>query len=316
MNLAIISNILKTYIVRSFYFKNNENPHVLCKVDDIYVINLKKEKMKRNYIIQLFKKLKLNFHLIIVEPISKEIYKNAVKNDEITQSEFGCLLSHLWCLKKIINKNQNAIIFEDDIFIHKNFVNLWNNINSDTHYDFLLLGSCDFSFARENKYNVDIVNNIYQMQNKCQKVYGAHANYYSIEAAKFWYDYKCKNIEFFDKNYYDIFSHFQNSSGICYPNLAITDISYSNNDHAYPLLSEKENEYYKRCFTNLNFKDYHIFYPILFKNVLISQFNSVEKLIDHLLYIYFHNENKSLTIKNRLDIHLFTINEIKYIIDC
>ena len=40
--------------------------------------------------------------------------------------EVGCYLSHMWCLNDIIKNNiKNAIIFEDDIVVRKNFENLY-----------------------------------------------------------------------------------------------------------------------------------------------------------------------------------------------
>ena len=40
----------------------------------------------------------------------------------MTIGEVGCYLSHMWCLQDIVKNNyNNAIIFEDDIIVHKNF---------------------------------------------------------------------------------------------------------------------------------------------------------------------------------------------------
>jgi len=288
----------------------------LLDVDNIFVINLSKESAKRNYIIKLFKKKKINFTLVIVEPITIEIYNMFVKNNEITKSEFGCLISHLFVLKTIVKSSKNSLVFEDDIWLHKQFVENWNNIIYKQKYDFLLLGACDFHFSKENYKFVN--NNMYRMKHENQMVYGAHANFYSPRAAKFWLKYKINSIEFFDKNYFSILTHFPLTSGIIYPNLVLTDISYSNNGHTFPFLSQKENDYYSTCFKSVDFKNYHVFYPILFKNTeitdIISRFQHYEELIDYMLYIYFRDSVKETKIKDRLDLDHLTLEDVQYII--
>lgn len=302
----------KPTIYKYFYTPDHE---YLTNVDQVFVINLKHEYVKRNYIITLFKQKKINFQLVIVEPQTTEVYNQFVKNKEITRSEFGCLVSHLYILDYIARRKINAIIFEDDIWLHKNFVEEWNTLHKIRDFDFLLLGACDFHFSKENYSRVS--NKLYTMKNEKQLIYGAHANFYSHNAAKFWLTFKLNQIEFFDKHYFYLFSHFPLTSGIISPNLVLTDISYSNNGHTYPLLSLKEKEYYAKCFKQVNFHCYHIFYPLLFsqQNVLqlIHKYKSYEEIIDEVLYVCFHNAEKEKEIKSRLDLTHLTIEDIRYI---
>jgi GR25 family glycosyltransferase involved in LPS biosynthesis len=94
----------------------------------------------------------ISFNLVIVKKINKKDYAYYNNyNNNISISELGCGLSHLWCLKDIIkNKYKNAIIFEDDIIFHKNFEARFFNIIQRQPYDFLLLGACDFHFKEIN----------------------------------------------------------------------------------------------------------------------------------------------------------------------
>ena len=73
-----IYDILQNYKVKCFCFINateKYNNKINNCVKNIYVINLKKNKLRRNYIIVLMKKLNINFKLVVVETIGNEIYE-------------------------------------------------------------------------------------------------------------------------------------------------------------------------------------------------------------------------------------------------
>ena len=117
-----LMSIIENYKVKVYYFINNNNNAINNIVKDIYVINLIKNKVRRNYIITIMKKMNINFYLVLVDYITQDINNILNINNSITKAELGCTLSHLWCLNQIIkNKQKNAIIFEDDIIFHKNF---------------------------------------------------------------------------------------------------------------------------------------------------------------------------------------------------
>ena len=128
---------------------------------------------------------------------------------QLSKSEVGCSLSHLWCLKHIIkNKYKGgAIIFEDDIVVHKNFESMFERLFKEKHFDFLSMGACDFDFFDINYKNVK--NGLYQPCLKNSKrCYGAHANYYSLNGAKYIFKLKSLFFSFFDNNFSNIFKHF------------------------------------------------------------------------------------------------------------
>jgi len=307
--------IVKNYNVTETNIVNTKNPKFINRVvDKIFVINLKKDVLRKNYIIVLMQKYKINFTLITVEKINIELYQKISINADITIEESGCLVSHLWCLNNIIkNKHKNAIIFEDDIIFHKQFHSLFKRIYNPT-YDFLLLGVCDFSFANINKSNVN--NNLYIPHKTSINVYGAHANYYSLKGAKKMFDLKIKNPSFFDSDYHSMFQYFINTSFICCPNLVVSDISTTNLSHTYPFFSIYEKNYYDKCFVNFKFNDYNFIYlDIIHKNkdIQVLENDTFETYMTKIIYYTFYDREKELNVKNRLALDFFTIDDIKHI---
>lgn len=314
-----INNIINNYKVYSYKIQNcNEQSNINKKVKEIYIINLKNNIIRRKYICTLMAKVGINFTLVIVDKITDQINVELNNLNRITKYELGCLLSHLWCLNNIIFKKQkNAIIFEDDIILHKNFLTLFDNIHSD-NFDFLLLGACDFSFTSMHKYNV--LNNLYTVTKQSTKVYGAHANYYSLKGAMKMFDFHINlfkengEISFFDKFNKPMFEYFKGTSFICYPNLVVSDISTSNLHHKYPFFSIQEKNYYQKCFINFSFQDYHFIYlNLLEKRYKIEKQDTYEKYINRILYYNFFNKEYINNIKQRLDFDFFTITELQYI---
>jgi GR25 family glycosyltransferase involved in LPS biosynthesis len=307
--------ILQNYKVKIVNIKNEEPSIVNSYVDRIYVINLLEDSLKRNYIITLFQKLKIDFSLIVVERLSKEDYKFVQKHSQISISEAGCLFSHIWCLKNMIdNKLKNCIIFEDDIILHKHFEELLIG-HLERNPDFLMLGACDFNFRKQNHRNVS--NYIY-FPVTFEYLFGAHANYYSLEGAKRMFDIKTSCVSFFDNFLAEQFCFFPDSSGVCYPNLAVTDITKSALNHSYSLLSNYESYFYNKCFVAFDFQDYNFIYIHLLNEVMTAEnankFQSYNNFIKVALHNYFHNEENANKIYKRLSFDFFTLDDVKNIL--
>ena len=310
MNNNILIELIDKYKVKVINIENNKNTAINSKVDKIYVINLLENEINRNYILILMKKYNINFSLVIVEKVTDEMYQLVKKTLNISKSELGCSLSHLWCLNNIIkNSYKNAIVFEDDIIFNKKFTKTFLEIIKK-NYDFLLLGACDFNFASNN---YKAVKSGQYYPSSFSKLYGAHSNYYSLAGAKKMFEIKTNNFSFFDKDYNLIFNEFNNSSAVCYPNLVACDISKSDINHTYKLLSLTEKYYYDKCFDKFSFKHYNFIYINLLKNSEINynKFDNYEKYIDCVLYNYFYDEEKIQLIKNRLDVNFFNMEDIK-----
>lgn len=279
----------------------------------IYVINIKNNFIRRNYILTIMKKYEISFKLVIVEKITKETFHLYNKfNNNISIGELGCGLSHLWCLKDIIKNNyKNAIVFEDDIIFHKNFESKFYNIINEKPYDFLLLGARDFHFSEINYKN--IVNNLYRPNINYDHVYGAHAIFYSLNAAIYMFKNKLNKFAFFDYNLNKIFSHFKNSSFICSPNLVITELSTSDIDHNYDLFSESEKSFYLKCFKKFNFNDYHFIYLNILHCKHIDKFTSYKNYVAYLFKEKFIKSEYINDFLNRLDLQIFSLEDIKKI---
>lgn len=260
---ACLLNIIKNYNVSIVNVTNDERNVHFINSFKIYVINLKSNITRRKYVEELFKKMEINYSLILVEKIDKSIIKDI--DVVFSLSTLGCLLSHLWCLQDIIhNKNDKNIIFEDDVIFHKNFKEMFYELfnKKDITYDLLLLGACDFKFSTHNYKNVK--NGLYTLtdESTSNTTYGAHANYYSLKGAEFMFNRHMNlgKITFFDHTYYNVFSKLKNTAFICSPNLVVCELSTTNLNHLYPFFTEEETKYYNRCFIDFQFTDYHFVY--------------------------------------------------------
>jgi GR25 family glycosyltransferase involved in LPS biosynthesis len=291
---------------------NDKNSEINKKVKKIFVINLLEDTLKRNYIITLMKKYKLNYTLVIVDRVSTELHKTLCrKKSLISSSELGCCLSHLWCLNQIIkNKYENAIIFEDDIILHKNFTQLFLKIHNP-NFNFLLLGAHDFRFSDINYKNVK--NGLYRAT-KGEQLYGAHANYYSLRGAKRMFEIRVSEISFFDKEYMLMFDYYKESSYICYPNLCVSNVTDSTLEHKREILSDSEHYYYSKCFINFNFNNYNFIYVNLLSEILNTG-DDYESYTDRYLYNYFHDINSINIVKKRLSTDFFTLNDLMKILN-
>lgn len=312
-----MNNILQNYKAKIIHIKNKEPSIINSYVSQIYVINLAEDALKRNYIITLLQKFKINFSLVVVDRLSEKDYKLVKSESNISIAEAGCLLSHLWCLCNMIsNSFLNAIIFEDDIILHKNFETLLL-AHIERKPDFLPLGACDFNFRNKNCH---AVSNYVYFPITFEYVFGAHANYYSLEGAKRMFEIKTTSISFFDNFYAEIFCYFPHSSGICYPPLALADVSSSQLKHSYGLLSIEETSYFYKCFLNLNFRDYHIIYIHVLKSVLrekdLDRFHDdYKKLCLYVMLLYFHNDfSKAKQVLDRMDFHFFNLEDVRAIL--
>lgn len=164
--------------------------------------------------------------------------------------------------------------------------------------------------------NEPVKKNMYRPHINSTRVYGAHANYYSLEGAKKMFSIESNNISFFDKCNLTMFNSFKNTSFICYPNLVVTDISTSSLNHTYPFFSKSEELYYINCFDNFVFTDYNFIYLdiiLKLKGVEIDQTDTYESFITRLISYQFSNPKEREIIKNRQVLDFFTIRDLEKI---
>ena len=251
----MLLDILNKYKVIQVKVVNSVGSNIFLNNYPIYVINLKKDVERRNYIKYLFKRHNINYNLIIVDNFKYENTQELLKY-RIKENKLGCILSHLWCINNAINNNyERFIIFEDDIVFHKHFDELFKKCISKLEKipDLLMLGSIDFKI-KENMCYLNAEENIYYPE---KNILGAHANMYSINFAKEFLNYKLnvpKILEFdFDycrfKNKYKI--------GICLPNLVVCELSTTNIEHHFSPTNLNSFARYKRSFpSGFTYNDY------------------------------------------------------------
>ena len=315
MKKDLLIDILKLYKVKLIHIKNVATSDLNERVEQIYVINMIQDVIKRNYIIILMKKYRINFTFVLVDYVPASVY-NTVFNAHkirISKEELGCCLSHLWCLNQIIsNKYKNAIIFEDDIILHKHFITRFNKIyDKNPNIDFLLLGAQDHSFSTINYKNIH--NELYKPDKSSIHLYGAHANYYSLNGAQVQYNIRSTSISFFDKEYNMLFNYLKDSY-VCYPNLAVANITSSSLNHTRAITGDMECEYYNRCFLNFNFNHYNFLYINLLNNAVITKSDTYQTFTENYLYQYFHDFNKMDIVQKRLVMNFFTLDDIRCIL--
>ena len=126
---------------------------------------------------------------------------------------------------------------------------------------------------------------------------------------------RATNLSFFDNEYNLIFDSLPNSF-ICYPNLAIANVSESKIDHEKTLFSKFEIGYYTLCFKNINFNDYNLFYYNLLDESLIQPNDTVQSFVERCLRIRFNNDmDKVRRVMNRFEMQLFSMNDVKKILN-
>ena len=141
--LDYCSNIIIKDIEESNYIEY-EN----IKLENIYIINLKRREDRKNEMIEKLKKEKIEEYKFIEaydgknEKILKQ-YEELLINKEnniITSGHFGCLLSHIKIIEEADKLNlEQVIILEDDIIFNENFKKKLSKIKIQK-YDLLYLG--------------------------------------------------------------------------------------------------------------------------------------------------------------------------------
>lgn len=308
-----IYDILENYNVVNISIINDlQNlEYINKKINKIYVINLINDNLRKNYIEIIMKKMNINYNLVRVNKI------DYCPSYNMKKSEYGCYLSHLWCLNDAKKNNyKEIIIFEDDIIFHKNFKQMFYDLFANSNYDLVMLGAFDKFFSSLNYRNVQ--NNTYYP--KCKFILGAHAIYYSQKAIEYTLTYKNNNkIVAFDIDFINIFNYFNKTAVICYPNLVVVELSTTNINHNYCFLNEKkEYYYYSKTQINFNFNDYYFIYLCFFQKkyqILFEDNITFEDYIDLILVDYYKDDLiRKNEIKNRIDFTFFTNEDLKMIL--
>jgi len=282
------------------------------KIDNIYVIHLRENVSKKKCILSLMQKSSISFHLVTVDRLSSTAFNALHKlNPYLTPAEWGCCMSHLWCLTHILTSHcKNAIVFEDDVLFHKEFIPRFLHIlETRPALDFVLLGAHDLQFT---KHHQSLVTDGLYRPTHVKHLYGAHANYYSHVGAKRMFYIRTTNPSFFDNEYGLMFNTLPTSSFICSPQLVITNMGESSLNHARPLCSLEETDYYRQCMgANFCFQQYHYICPHVLDKTLYSPGDTFAVFLHKCLVQYFYGDRKKANqVMERIDTEFYADTDI------
>lgn len=143
-------------------------------VDNVYVINMDKDKQRLKEITKECKKFNIKFERFTGIDASKLTKKEKSKyitdycNNYCTNSIIGCAMSHIKIYEDIINKGyKNALILEDDIYICNDFYDVLNKAFEELpeDYDILYLGALGLA-SKEKYYDVNIILKLFKKKKK------------------------------------------------------------------------------------------------------------------------------------------------------
>ncbi|MDD6055232.1 MAG: glycosyltransferase family 25 protein [Helicobacteraceae bacterium] len=210
----------------------------MCKV---FIINLKSEVKRKEYIINLCEKYKLDFEIIEAvngrELSEVELAKISDESESkkrigriLTKGEFGCALSHKKALSKMLELNlSECIILEDDASFDKNLLEFLSLRESlPKNLDLLLLGHyrqvylddgfrIESPFSRRFSYNLNFK---YSLKRLVGGGFGTHGLYWRARGAAKMLKYLEKIILPYD--YYTSDDSFVNVYAL-YPIVVETD---------------------------------------------------------------------------------------------
>jgi GR25 family glycosyltransferase involved in LPS biosynthesis len=315
-----ILELINNYNVNRILFTNDiENKLYINKqIGHIYIINLDSDRLRRNYVIRLMEKYKINFELIIVPTLDDSTY-NSIGNNKIKIGEAGCYLSHMYCLNDAIKNNYDKIIiFEDDIILHKEFHSIFEENMEQNEFDIFMLGASDFSFSKCNNSFVNKKKLMYRPNIQTVYLCGTYGILYSNKGYNTVFNVRLENATFMDDNLMQFLECFPNTFYVSYPSLVAVDVSDTNIDHHFWITKPlRDNYYYKNCFNNqFEFSNYNFIYLKLLKDYVVNTNLSYEDNILAMIDKLFKNDlKKKEIIKKRLEVKFFTTNDLNFMIN-
>jgi GR25 family glycosyltransferase involved in LPS biosynthesis len=310
-----MEHIIKNYNPTIINYNNNDINDNILNNYPIFIINLKDNQERRDYVNYIMQRMKINYNLVIVNKIDCDIYnKIGRENIKTDKNKLGCIISHLFCIKLCIDSNyKKFIIFEDDIIFHKCFNELCTFDLLNENFDMLMLGACDFNVNHNKKSLHKQINNLYIYKPNKQAL-GAHANIYSISFAKILYEYKIKAPFFeFDVDFRNFYQKYK--IYVCMPNLVVCELTTSNLNHNFGYNSinySRIKNIFPEDFTYREYKYITIDFINYVKNNYDSECNcKLNQIVNNYVKVF----NISETIKTYLSDNLihsgYSIEDIK-----
>ena len=142
----------------------DKNYQLLSKIeiDQIYIINMKKDIKRKNDSIESFEKHNISkicknncYEFIEAVDWTKKDAPSDFKGPR-NGGAYGCCMSHLKCIEKgIDNSHEVVLIMEDDLMFHLDFHKMWENTWVPNDWDILYLSATqlNWSVVRIKPYN-------------------------------------------------------------------------------------------------------------------------------------------------------------------
>ena len=264
-----ISTFLEKEICRfSQIFVNDENNNCIINklFPTIFVITLVEDYIRQAHLIETMKRIGANYTICYMLRPTTQVYDEYLNNynnkkstnnalKEISISELGCVLSHVWVLSKIINKNKLSLVLEDDIMPIKNFDNALKNIiysiPSFQNGDLWMLTANDY---HKSTRNIDLSKSIYVPEKPGGNIYSTGAYCVNTDTAKFLVNKLLTLDKCADHYFLDVFNSYEKSGVLTTP-LFLTDVSHSNIKNRYDT-EQKKNIFFSKCFPELSLDNY------------------------------------------------------------
>ncbi|EAV7066399.1 glycosyltransferase family 25 protein [Salmonella enterica subsp. arizonae serovar 63:z36:-] len=145
---------------------------------NVYVISLEDEFLRRNIMCEQLNGPFTFINAVDLRKIKSITITKYLNNDKLpypkvrtnlTNGEIGCALSHLKALNKFVeDEGEYALILEDDAILPTNYLDVINNIcsNSKGYWDFLLLGYSKLDVSETSSfYKMEPINILQKINN-------------------------------------------------------------------------------------------------------------------------------------------------------
>jgi glycosyl transferase family 25 len=110
----------------------------------VFVIHYKKLINRKTHILEQFQKHNItDYEFIEIDRDYLDEENISMFQENYSKSQIAILLSHFYAYKEISDKYENGLIFEDDVILSDNFINIFNKYITQLpeDYDMLFLGN-------------------------------------------------------------------------------------------------------------------------------------------------------------------------------
>jgi len=120
----------------------------------IFVVHYSKLIDRKKHILKQFQKYNItDYEFIEIDRDELHNQNISMFQENYSNSQIAILLSHFYAYKQISDKYENGLIFEDDVILSDNFINILDNYITQLpeDYDMLFIGDgCNFHIEKHN----------------------------------------------------------------------------------------------------------------------------------------------------------------------